>query len=75
MPREISRQYLSHTVGSRNLTIGIGGQQALVDSPAAKLRASRPRARWRPRTGAIAVGGVPFSRRTTMAPACFAWSS
>ena len=68
IPIEISRQYLSHAEGSRNLTTASGGSRRSSISKRRRARQSI--------TGtfaidevAIAVGAVPFSRRTTMAPA------
>ncbi len=74
MPTEISRQYLSHAVGSRNLTSALPGNRC-SSIPQRRSARQSTTGTLTNEDGAIAVGGVPFSRRTTRAPAWVAWSS
>ena len=74
IPMAIGSPYRSHTVGSRNLTTESAGSKR---SSTPQRRTSRQSTIGTLATdaGAISAADAPFRRRTTIAPASFAWSS
>ena len=73
-PSEISRQYRSHAVGSRNFTTVSAGSRRSSMFQCRTARQSTT-GTFLIGIGAIDVGAVPFKSRATSDAACFACSS